>query len=180
MLTCNTTQPKPVTAASKIAPAASTDGQLEMNATFAAIDAAFATFPEIARPYRKSLKSTSTGSVIELAFVTLEVGQLHQPLIDQLSEKTRRLMTLKPEPNQAGLVAYIERLIPPRWGLQKTPGIVQAEKIIRLSCTTPPRPGSSDYLLIADRVRNDTGWTIVVEKKYTKATAPVVVHRKSR
>ena len=179
MLTCNTAQPAIMVAAPQVAPAPTTEGPLEMNATFAAIDAAFAMFPGIARPYRKSLKPTATGSVIELAFVTLEVGQRHQPLIDELSEKTHHSMTLKPEPNQAGLVAYIEGLIPTRWGLQKTPGIVHAEKVIRLSCTTPPRPGSGEYLLIADRVRNDTGWTIVVEKKYTKHPAPVIVHRKS-
>jgi Cft2 family RNA processing exonuclease len=143
---------------------------MEINAAFRTIDAAFAHLPDTARPYRKSLKVSPTGPAIELAFLTPEVGQQHEALLRQLSAATRYPLTVKPEPNQHALIVYLHAVVPPHWRLQHTPGIVPTQKELRITCANPPRRGSSDYLLIAERIRRDTGWALTVEYKREKRT----------
>jgi hypothetical protein len=138
---------------------------MEMNAAFQAIDTTFAAVPPTARPYRKSLKAGPTGARIELAFLTPEVAQQHEALLHQLSARTGYTLTIKDEANQSGLVAYLQQVIPDAWQLQATPSILRAKKLVVVTCASPPRPGSGAYLLIADRVRQETGWTLAVETR---------------
>ena len=105
---------------------------------------------------------------IELAFLTPEVAQQHEALLHQLSARTGYALTIKDEANQSGLVAYLQAVIPDAWQMQSTPSILRAKKLVRVTCASPPRPGSGAYLLIADRVRQETGWTLAVETRRRK------------
>ena len=163
-LVCAGTEPSQAGTGPVILPAEDTP-RLEMNADFQAIDTAFAAVPPTARPYRKSLKAGPTGALIELAFLTPEVAQPHAALLHQLSARTGYALTIKDEANQSGLVAYLQAVIPEAWQMQSTPSILRAKQLVRVTCASPPRPGSGASLLIADRVRQETGWTLAVETR---------------
>jgi hypothetical protein len=62
-------------------------------------------------------------------------------------------------------VAYLQAVIPDTWQMQSTPSILRAKKLVVVTCASPPRPGSGASLLIADRVRQETGWTLAVETR---------------
>jgi hypothetical protein len=65
-------------------------------------------------------------------------------------------------------VAYLQEVIPASWQMQSTPSILRAQKLLRVTCASPPRPGSGAYLLIADRIRQETGWSLAIETRRRK------------
>ena len=101
---------------------------LEINAAFRALDAAFADVPALARPSRKSLKVTSTGPVIELTFMTPQIGQQHALLLAHLHATTGYPLTVKPTANQDALRTYLQTVLPPRWGIQGAPSLREAQQ----------------------------------------------------
>lgn len=119
--------------ASKIVspPPAAEEGQMEQNAAFALIDAAFAGADH--RIYKKSLKQDRTGAFIELSFITPEVGRLYGDIIDDLEKETGWNIRINPNANQNELTKLARRLLE-RGGLylKKNPSVYQDLKEIKV------------------------------------------------
>lgn len=74
------------------------DNQVEQNQAFAAIAEAFAAQED--KLYKKSLKIWDGTPVIELSFISPQVGERHRELIDQLEGRLRWRIRINPAPNQ--------------------------------------------------------------------------------
>lgn len=84
--------------------------KLEINAAFAAIERTF--YKEGDVLLKKSLKRAPDGSqFIELGFVTPQLGERYQSLIDQLQSEVGWPIRVNPEPNQQGLQRLGEQVL---------------------------------------------------------------------
>ncbi|HHY71105.1 MAG TPA: MBL fold metallo-hydrolase, partial [Thermoanaerobacterales bacterium] len=84
--------------------------QMEQNQALRYIDKAFSTLTH--RPYKKSIKVTSSGvKYIELAFISKIVGEKYVDVINELEQETGYLMTVSDSCNQIEIINIAKRLM---------------------------------------------------------------------
>ncbi len=134
--------------------------RMEINAAYRAIEEAFAAQPEMWRPYKKSLKTGDRGRFIELAFISPEVGARLSELIQQTAERIGYPLSIKPEPNQIAMIAFARKLIPKEWQLQRQPGVLKVERVVRIKCAQPPEAENQELQLIQEQFAEATGYAL--------------------
>ncbi|HZJ57130.1 MAG TPA: MBL fold metallo-hydrolase [Clostridia bacterium] len=142
-------------------PVSATHGQMEQNKAFQIIDEAFAGKP--VRVYKKGLKRDGDTPYIELAFITPEIGEKWQHLIEELETQTWWNIRINPSPNQNEVLRLARRLLEGEGLLlRRNPSFIQIDQAVRV---TPAEPWDPEVLEeIKDVFAGETGYTLVVSK----------------
>lgn len=127
-------QTTPHTASSDTQATVKPDEPMEINRAYQCIDEAFLSCTH--RPYKKSKK----GQHIVLSFLTPEMGQQYQDLLQTLQTKTGWEITINPEPNLYGIKQQVRSLIPDSWGMTKDPAPLKAQRLVRIRLPALPEP----------------------------------------
>ncbi len=107
---------------------------LEINAAYAAIRQALAG----ATLYKTSLKD----GVIVLSFISPQVGQRHQAMIDALAQQIGWPLAINPQPNQGAILDTARRLLQERaWRIARGPSIFLERGEVAVTLTTAPGDG---------------------------------------
>lgn len=131
-------------------------GRMEVNTLFAEVDRAFA--GEAHRPYRKSKRQTPEGEVVELAFVSREVGERYRALVDDLAYRSSWRITIADKVDQGRVLHLVQALLPEGWAVTKGPGLDLAARRVRLRLAAPPPPAELEETNA--RVEEATGFTV--------------------
>ena len=134
---------------------------LEINQTYRTIAELFEEAPEHERPTRSSLKQTARGEVIELAFVTAQIGQRHGALLSYLAERTGRALSVKPEPNLEALLRLAREVVPPSWGAQKF-GVHKEQAALGLK-VTQLETAQAELAEVSARLEALTGYRLLLK-----------------
>ncbi|MCI0490064.1 MAG: MBL fold metallo-hydrolase [Blastocatellia bacterium] len=135
---------------------------LEINAAYHAIQEGFSRAPEICRPSRMGLKEDGAGKLIELAFITPQVGERQGETLRAMAELTGWRLRIKPEPNLSALIEAARSLIPDEWALQKQPGIHKEQNLVRARCASPPASDDPALAEVCKRFEEMTGYRLEV------------------
>jgi hypothetical protein len=106
--------------------AATAAGSMEINQAFQAIRDYFQQQPH------QPLKIGQKGATLELSFITAEIGCRYQSQLSRLEESIGWPIQLRSSPNQDQLLKTARQLIPAAWKLKGQPGVLQAEKAVRV------------------------------------------------
>ena len=131
-------------------------GRMEINLAFATIDRAFA--DQSHRPSRKSKKSDAEGPLIELTFITPEVGARYQTLIDDLAQQACWRIHVAPRVDQQSVLRHVGDLLPATWQVTKGPGLDVANRRVRLRLAAPP--GQEERDAMSRALDQETGFTL--------------------
>ena len=128
---------------------------------FRAIDVAFA--DETARPYKKSRKQGPDGTaVIELAFVSPEVGRRCADLLARLEQETGWPIRIAEKVDQIRVLSVARRLIPETWPLKKGPGLDLASRRVLLSLAG--QVPEEELAAVSARLEEETGFVLARKK----------------
>jgi len=135
-------------------------GRMEINHAFAEIDRAFA--GQLHRPSKMSKKSAPEGLLIELSFISPEVGARHQELIDDLSYRTSWRIRVAQKVDQQAVLSLVRAHLPAAWQLKKGPGLDVANRqvILRLKAPLPPAADDEDLTALSAALDRDAGFTV--------------------
>jgi Cft2 family RNA processing exonuclease len=111
-------------------------GRMEINRALAEIDRAFAHAPH--QPYKKSKKNDAQGELIELAFISPEIGAQYQELIDELSYRLSWRIQVAPKVDQQRVLQLLHTRLPASWRLSKGPGLDVAGRRVKLKLAEAP------------------------------------------
>jgi Cft2 family RNA processing exonuclease len=134
-------------------------GRMEINLAFAEVDRAFV--PLADAPYKKSKKSDSEGDSLELSFISPEVADRYQAVLEELRELTGWRIKVARKVDQQGVLAAARGLIPEAWSLLKNPGLDVANRKVLLKLASPPPPDELESL--AQELELRTGFTFKVK-----------------
>lgn len=130
---------------------------MEINKAYARIREVFSDKKHL--PIRIGLKE----GMIELAFITPEVGSRYQPLMESLAKETGYQIGIRPSPDQIKLQQIARQLIPAAWNVKKEPSINLADKEIVVKVASGL--GSSYKAMgIDESFYEQTGWRLVVRR----------------
>ena len=101
-------------------------GSMEINQAFQTIRDYFQQQPH------QPLKIGQKGPTLELSFITAEIGRRYQSQLSRLEESIGWPIQLRSSPNQDQLLKTARQLIPATWELKGQPGVLQAEKSVRV------------------------------------------------
>ena len=131
-------------------------GRMEINATFAAIDAAFVDLPH--RPTRRSKKRDAEGELVELSFISPEVGARHREQLDELSYHTGWRIRVADRVDQQAVLRVVAELVPATWQQSRGPGLDVAGRKVLLRLGAPPP--EQERAAVAARLRELTGFEL--------------------
>jgi hypothetical protein len=124
------------------------------------INAAYTMIREALDDY-KLYKTSLKGETIMLSFITPEVGNRHQKLIESLAERTGYPLMINPNPNQTEVLQIAIGLIQrAKWTVLKGPGlqVSKAQIQVKLNTSEPP-----DLDAVAVELLKQTGYQLVIE-----------------
>jgi len=131
-------------------------GRMEINLALAAVDKAFAEAPHA--PYKKSKKRYERGELLELSFISPEVGARYQAQIDELEAVVLWPIRISDKVDQQAVLAAVRGLLPAEWKLRKNPGLDVAARQVRLRFVVEPRP--EQRATISAQLVELTGFTL--------------------
>ena len=135
---------------------------MEIDAAFGAIDEEFTAVVPTSRPYKKGLKSSGSRQLIELAFITPDIGIGHAEKLERLAVKIGWDLGIKPEPNQVAVVEVLEQLIPPAWGMTGRTSFHKGERTVRIKCAHAPAMDDPERTAVQERLRQLTGYSLEI------------------
>lgn len=104
------------------------------------------------------LKCSLKGQLIELAFISPQVGARYQTLIERLQRQVGWPLRIKPHANQHKIKERASDLIPASWGLTKSPGFYEQGGYV--SVRLAQEPSEEEWKEIAARFEQETGFLI--------------------
>jgi Cft2 family RNA processing exonuclease len=135
-------------------------GRMEINHAFALIDRTFTDQPH--RPSKKSKKSDPEGPLIELSFISPEVGARHQELIDDLAYRTSWRLRIASKVDQQAVLQLVRTHLPTAWQVTKGPGLDVANRRVILRLATPPPPDDEDLAALAATLDREAGFSMKI------------------
>ena len=129
--------------------------RMEINRSYQFIEEAFSESPN--RPYKKSKK----GNRIVLHFLSPTVGERYLSLISEIAADIGWEVAVHPQPNQYGIKQAVRAMIPEEWELQKDPGVLKREQIVRVKLGI--LPSENTLKDTAERVFLETGFHLEVD-----------------
>jgi hypothetical protein len=136
--------------------------RVEINTAYRLIEEAFSLAPPTWRPSRLSLKPDEAGPLIELAFITPQIGRQQHLTLDALAAATGWRLRIKPEPNLNALIEAAMKLIPAAWGLRKQPGIHKESSVVRIKASAAPASDDPQLIEVCERFQELTGYRLEV------------------
>lgn len=106
--------------------------QMEINAAYQAIREAFGEAPH------PLLKVGLKVDVIEVSFISPQVGERYAEALSQLSTYTGWSIRVRERVDQHRVKAFAKELIPEAWGLRKEPGYFPDKQQVSAKITSPP------------------------------------------
>jgi hypothetical protein len=132
-------------------------GRLEVNQAFVRIEEHFAQRGG-PRPLRKSKRSGPEGPVLELGFITPEVGARYEALLRDLEVETGWPIRVADRVDQQAVLSLVRSRIPVGWQVQKGPGLDVAGRTVRLKLRASPPPEEVEALQA--ELRAETGFSL--------------------
>jgi hypothetical protein len=115
-------------------------GRMEINAALAEVDRVFAGLPH--RPHKKSKKRDAEGELIELAFISPEVGARYEAALEDLRYRTSWRIRVADRVDQQAVLRLARELIPAGWQARDRASTSPAARC-GSSCSSPPtRPSA--------------------------------------
>ncbi|MBM4320519.1 MAG: hypothetical protein FJ125_11305 [Deltaproteobacteria bacterium] len=127
---------------------------MEINLAFAEMERAFAGQPH--RPLRRSKKNDHEGPLVELSFVSPEVGARYAAVIEELEQATHWRVRVAASVDQQTVLATVRSLLPPTWRLTRDPGLDVAGRKVRLQLSGPPP--AAEWAALEAALREATGF----------------------
>jgi Cft2 family RNA processing exonuclease len=131
-------------------------GRMEINAALAEVDRVFAGLPH--RPHKKSKKRDAGGELIELAFISPEVGARYGAALEDLSYRTSWRIRVADRVDQQAVLRLVRELIPEGWQLSKGPGLDVAGRKVRLKLLAPP--DEAERAAVSRKLREGAGFEL--------------------
>ena len=134
-------------------------GRLEINATYAAVEAAFV--GQAHAPRKKSKKADDSGPYLELSFISRSVGERYRDLIGDLELATGWAIRVGTTADQGAIIAAVQAVIPPDWGMARTPSLHLAAETAQIRLSS--QPGQAAVTALSDRIEQATGFRLAIE-----------------
>ncbi len=132
---------------------------LEQNQALALIDRLFSESPH--RPEKKSLRRDADGLVIELGFVTPEVGRRYAELLAEAEQLTGWRVRVSDRVNQQPVLAIFRGHCPGDWSIRKGPSLNVAARTVKIEVHRLPDAGQVETL--QGIIKERTGFDLIVE-----------------
>ena len=107
------------------------NGVMEINTAFTVIRQAFSQRQH--QPRKMSKKFHRGKDFIILSFISPQIGERYNDLLDELEQETRWPIDIGPSVDQNGLISLARQLLAPLGDITKGPSILQQQGIVRLS-----------------------------------------------
>jgi Cft2 family RNA processing exonuclease len=133
-------------------------GRMEINLTYGEVDRAFAQQPHA--PRKKSKKRRGDREVVELAFISPEVGLRYRQLLDELEQLTGWSFRVAEKVDQGAVLALARKLIPKEWSLKKNPGLDVANRKVMVKLSEPVDEGRVSE--VAAPLEEESGFSLDV------------------
>lgn len=130
-----------------------TVAKMEINASYAYIKEAFSSSTH--KPFKTSLK----GNTIELAFISPEVGQRYQNVINELEKKIGWPISIRQQPDQMQLQSIAKTLLSNKWKLLKEPSFLPQTRSISVKLVN--KPSSEEINELIEQFKDLTGCLLV-------------------
>jgi len=115
--------------------------------------------PENVTIYKIKVLSDAAGKYLEIQFLTPELGARYQKWLRDLTEQSGWRMVPSPNPRQQELIAVARGLIDPHGIITKGPGIVAAERLVRVKAALSD---SADTEVLKKRFEEKTAYVLEV------------------
>ena len=115
--------------------------------------------PENVTIYKIKVLSDAAGKYLEIQFLTPELGARYQKWLRDLTEQSGWRMVPSPNPRQQELIAAARGLIDPHGIITKGPGIVAAERLVRVKAALSD---SADTEVLKKRFEEKTAYVLEV------------------
>lgn len=132
--------------------------RMEINASYAAIRQAFQAMPH--QPLKTSLKGMPQDPHIEITFISPEVGQRYQELLNRLAQETGWPIRLRAQPDQLKIQNLAKSIIPTGWRIQGEPAFKAANKSVQVKLALAP--AAEEFAKLKEKFIEATGYDLTI------------------